>query len=281
MDESNKKISFFGKPPFVVGHLRRVSTILRGEQIAARMQNARLNPDSGYENDICIYIKPHIKEGHDFNFEGPRPYLDMVDGWGLQHILDKYPEVPAIVFSDMDVETMSKIVKNKIVCIPHQHINFERELGSRGQNGIINVGIIGSPTAIDHIPPEIIQGIADRGINLVFNSEMFPRMSVTHYYKRMDVMMVWRPYNATRPGLYNPFKIVNAACFGIPTIALDEAAFKEMEGCYLPVKTVEEFFDRLDALRESRSMYDDISKLCLEKSERYHIDNICKLYNEL
>ena len=280
MNKPNKLLSFFAKPPFVAGHIRRVSSILRGEQIAAHMQNARLNPTSGYENDICIYVKPHVKPGHDFNFEG-RPYLDMVDGWGLQHLLDKHPEVPAIVFSDIDVQTMSGLVKNKIVCIPHQHINFERDYGSMGRDGIRNVGIIGSPVAFQMVPDEIRHGLANRNIQLVENSNMFPRMSVVGFYKRMDVMLVWRPYNEYRPGLYNPFKIVNASAFGIPSIALDEPAFKEMEGCYLPVKTVDEFFKKLDALRSSPSLYGDMSKICLEKSERYHIDNICKLYNEL
>ena len=43
------KISFFAKPPFEAkGHMMRVSSIIRGEQIAAYMQNARLNPPSGY-----------------------------------------------------------------------------------------------------------------------------------------------------------------------------------------------------------------------------------------
>jgi hypothetical protein len=81
--------------------------------------------------------------------------------------------------------------------------------------------------------------------------------------------------------LANPFKIVNTSSFGIPTIALDEPPFQEMAGCYIPVKTVEEFFKEFDNLREDTNRYQEISKTCLEKAERYHIDNIAKLYQAL
>jgi hypothetical protein len=272
-------ISFFAQPPYINRHLQRVSTILRGEQMAAHMQNARLNPTSGYQDDVCIYVKPHIKRDQEVNFEG-HPYLDMVDGFELWHTLNKYPEVPAIVFSDMDMETMSNHVKNKLICIPHQHVNFERV--RREREGVTRVGMIGSEGAFVHIPDEVRHGLANRGIKLIEHSIMYPRMSVVKFYQNIDVQIVWRPYQLPyRPGLYNPFKIVNTSSFGVPTIALDEPAFKEMEGCYLPVSTAEEFLEKLDALKTSSSLYGDMAKLCLQKSERYHIDNIAKLYQAL
>lgn len=272
-------ISFFAKPPYQLRHLQRVSSILRGEQMAAHMQNARLNPTSGYQDDICVYVKPHIKRGEDYNFEG-HPYLDLVDGFGLIHTLNKYPEIPGIVFSDMDIETVSGLTKNKLVCIPHQHVNFER--AQREREGVVNIGIIGSPAAFSFIPNEIRHGIANRKMKLIEHSVMYPRMSVVKFYQSIDVQIVWRPYHLPyKPGLYNPFKIVNTSAFGVPTIALDEPAFAEMKGCYIPVKTPEEFLVELDALRTSKTLYNDISKMCLQKSERYHIENIAKLYQVL
>ncbi len=272
-------ISFFAQPPYMLRHLQRVSTIIRGEQIAAYMQNARLNPTSGYENDVCIYVKPNVKPDQDFKFEGI-PYLDMVDGFELRHLLNKYPEVPAIVFSDHAAETMPKYIPNKIIVIPHQHINFERI--QRQRDNVRKVGVIGSVDAFKFIPNEIRQGLASRRIELVEHSIMFPRTTVTKFYSQMDVMLVWRPYtHASQPGLYNPFKIVNASAFGVPTIALDEPAFKEMEGCYIPVNTPEEFLTQLDALRSSSTLYSDMAKVCLQKSEKYHIENISKLYQKL
>lgn len=62
-------ISFFAQPPYVMRHLQRGSSILRGEQVAAHMQNARLNSTSGYENGVCIYVKSNVKPDQDFNKE--------------------------------------------------------------------------------------------------------------------------------------------------------------------------------------------------------------------
>lgn len=268
-------ISIFAKPPFMGTRLQRVSSIIRGEQIAAYMQGVRLNPEDGYEKDICIYVKPYIKLGENFNFEG-HSYLDILDGFALWRVLINYEHVPVIVFSQLDVETMARFVKNKIILIPHHHVNFERV--KREGDKVTRVGVIGSPSVFGFIPDEIRHGIANRNMELVEYSTFYPRMSVVNFYKNIDVQLVWRPYKIY---LSNPFKIVNTSSFGIPTIALDEPSFKEMEGCYIPVKTPGEFLIQLDVLRSSRSLYTDISKTCLMKSEKYHISNIAKLYRNL
>jgi len=234
-------ISIFAQPPYVVKTLRRVSTTIRGEQMAAYMQNARLNPTSGYKDDVCIYVKPHVKRHQDFNFEG-HAYLDILDGFDLIHLLKKHEEVPVIVFSDIDAETMSQYVKNRVVVIPHHHVNFEKTI--RNREGITKVGVIGSPGAFPFIPKEIKEGLAKRNIELIEQSVFYPRMSVVHFYAQIDLQIVWRPYMkqhyAQKPFtmLANPFKIVNTSAFGIPTIALDEPPFQEMSGCYIPVNSV-------------------------------------------
>lgn len=271
-------ISIFAQPPSVVRHLQRVSTIIRGEQIAAYMLNARLNPTSGYEDDVCIYVKPYVKPEWDFKFEGKRAYVDICDGYASLHLL-KRPEnkdVGVIAFSDLDVETLTREIKNKVVLIPHHHINFER--ASKKREGVEKIGIIGSEDAFKLIPDEIVKGIAERKMRLVKCSTMYPRMTVVHFYQNIDVCLLWRPYTKE---LSNPFKIVNASAFGIPTIALDEPAFKEVEGCYLPVSSPQEFLDNLDTLRDSPLLYSDISEDCLQTSERYHISRISELYNQL
>ena len=100
----------------------------------------------------------------------------------------------------------------------------------------------------------------------------------------IDLQIVWRPYEKI---LSNPLKIVNAASFGIPTIALDEPAFKEFGDIendlkyYLPVLGLTNFLDELDNLIESPDTYKLFSEKCLEKAEEYHISNIAKLYKEL
>jgi hypothetical protein len=269
-------ISIFAKPPFEMKHLQRVSSIVRGEQIAAYMGNARLNPDSGYENDTCIFVKPHIKPGNSFDFP-KHSWIDIHDAFDLVEVLNRYPDVGVIAYSDLAFETLSKHTRNKIALIPHHHVNYERTKRSRDK--ILKVGTTGSLPAWDYIPDKIKQGLKARGIKLELYTNFYPRMSVARFHESIDVHLHWRPW-LNRP-LSCPFKIINAASFGVPTIALDEPSFKEVEGTYIGVKTPEEWLEKLDYLIADNSLYDDLVNNCLEVSERYHISKIAKLYEQL
>ena len=257
-------------------HLQRVSSTIRGEQIAAYMGNARLNPPHGYEKDVCVYVKPHIKPGNDYKFE-KHSYIDIHDGFDLRHTLDKYPEVGVIVLSELDVETMSQHVKNKIVLIPHHHVNFERAKRERTQ--VTRVGMTGSMDAAKHVPDVIRKGLADRNMELVEFSTFYPRTYVAKFHQTLDIHLQWRPWGRRR--LSCPLKIVNASSFGVPTVALNEPSFKEMDGCYVGVDTVGECLEKIDELVSNKKLYEKMAKTCIKKSEKYHIDNIAKLYQKL
>lgn len=269
-------ISFFAKPPYMMKHLQRVSSIVRGEQIAAYMGNARLNPPSDYENDTCIYVKPHIKHGNPFNFE-KKSYIDIHEAIDLVDVLNRYSEVGVIAYSDLAFETLSKLVKNEVVLIPHHHVNFERT--ERKRDKIVRIGTTGSAEAWNYIPDVIKDGIKERGLKLELYSEFYPRTAVARFHESIDIHIHWRAW-LNRP-LSCPFKIINAASFGVPTIALDEPSFKEVEGTYIGVKTAEEWLEALDRLIANPEEYEAMANKCLEVSEKYHIDNISKLYEEL
>ncbi len=286
-------ISIFAKPTFLninphepfnertkplrkgVGQLMRVSSMIRGDQIANQI-GAKFNPTEGYENDICIYVKPMVRASQDFKFEG-KPYLDIVDGHNLGQLAKKHPEVTVIVCSQADKETMSEIIPNKIVFIPQHHCNFERV--TRTRKKITTVGMIGTKTAINFLPKGLVEALKERGMKLLFFSRFFSRQDIIDFYKKIDVQVVWRPY---RKVLSNPLKIVNAASFGIPTIALDEAAFKELEGHYIPVNDLEGFLENLDKLRNNPEMYQFYSEKCIHIAEKkYHISVISEMYKKL
>src|SRR3989344_3607336 len=271
-------ISIFAKRAFRAyrdRHLQRVSSIIRGEQIAAQI-GAKLNPKRGYENDVCIYVKPHVPRGYDFKFEGRKPYLDIIDGWTLGPVLTMHPEVTAIACSRTDCDTLGQIVNNKIIFIPQHHCNFERL--KRDWDQITTVGVIGTTGAFPFLPEGLKDRLAERGMDFIEFSNFYTRQDIVDFYKKTDVQIVWRPY---RKRLANPLKIVNAASFGIPTIALDEPYFKEMRDCYIPVHTLDEFLNELDNLRSNPELYEKYAKRCLKKAEEYHIENIAKLYQEL
>ncbi len=270
-------LSIFAKPPFEMKHLQRVSSIIRGEQICAYMPNCRLNPTKGYENDVCIYVKPHIRPGADYKFE-KHSWIDIHDGFDLRHTLRKYPDVGCISISDHATYVIKQYIDNKIVTIPHHHCNFERE--TRVRDKIRKVGITGSFSAFEVVPDVIKEGLKKRGILYEEYSNFYPRTSVARFHYSLDIHLVWRPW---KKGLSSPLKVTNAMAFGVPTIALDldEPSYKEVEGCYIGVKTPEEWLEKLDELIADKKKYDEMSKFCLEQSERYHIENISKLYEEL
>jgi len=258
------------------GYLKRVSSIIRADQIAARL-GAKLNPDKGYENDICIYVKPDLNKDRDFVFEGKSNYLDIIDEAGYADVLQKHPEVSALTLSERDYINLSTMgLKNKIYLIPQHHCNFERE--KRNRKKIATAGIIGNHKAFKFLPVNLENELNKIGIKLITFSKFFRREDICTFYKKIDIQIVWRPYKKT---LANPIKIVNAASFGIPTIALDESYFRDLGNCYIGVSRVDQIFSELDLLIKYPKRYEAFSKLCLSHAENYHIDNIAKLYKKL
>ena len=149
------------KPPR--GHLMRVSSMIR-EQVVPLI-GAKLNPESGYENDICVYVKPMVRKGDDFTFEGKKSYLDIIDGANLAQVAHKHPEVGVIVCSQADYKIMSKeLPNNKIVLIPQHHCNFDRL--KRTRTGIKTVGVIGTRGAFPYLPQGLREALTERGIEI-------------------------------------------------------------------------------------------------------------------
>lgn len=256
------------------GHLQRVSSMIRGDQIAEYL-GAKLNPTNNYQNDVCIYVKPHVKTVEEFQFKGKRSWLDIVDGWGLIPLLEKHPKVGVIACSKQDAEKL-KFLPNEIRFIPQHHCNYKRE--KRTREGIKTVGVIGTEDAFAYLPYGLEEELEKRGIKLLKYSKFFSRQDIIDFYKQIDIQIVWRPY---RMKLSNPLKIVNASSFGIPTIAYDESVFEEMRNCYIGVKTLEEFLEQIDLLEEYPKEYEVFSQDCLKRADNYHIDNVAALYRTL
>lgn len=263
----------FGKED---GHLIRGSSVIRGEQISEYL-GAKLNPLDGYENDVCIYVKPNSKSirAGDVTFS-KYAYIDIVDGESLRTDLKQMVRVPAIACSSHDYEYLVKKLKNKIVLIPQHNCNFERFV--RNRDKILTVGAIGAPAGKGFIPSELIHKIEALGLNFWYFSRFIRRKDILKFYKQIDIQLVWRPYETV---LRNPLKIVNSSSFGVPTIALDEEAFSEVRDCYIPVKTQDEAIGKIKELMFSPEMYKLYSENCIKRGEQYHISKIAELYKKL
>lgn len=274
----SRPFKYEGKVPHR-GHLMRISSITRGEQIA-NFIGAKLNPTDGYQEDICIYVKPPHKPGQDFLFEGKKAYLDIQDAPGCHDLLKNHPEVTVIAASNWMYEVLKKTLPNKIVIIPEHHCNFERLRRTRKE--IATVGCIGTSGSFKYMPKDIKERLAARGIKFIEFSKIFTRQDVVDFYSSIDIQIMWRPQmNSSKNQLRNPLKIINASSFGIPTIMYEEPSSMEMDGCFIPIHSLDEFLTQLDKLRSDPKLYDQYAKRCIEKSEEYHIEKIAQLYKNL
>ena len=256
------------------GHLQRVSSMIRGEQMAERL-GANLNPATVQTDDVCIYVKPHVKDIDNFQFQG-RAWLDIVDGWQLVPLARAHPDVGVIACSEADAALLRENLPNRVVCIPQHHCNFERT--ERTRQGVKRVGVIGTENAFAYLPMGLERELAARGLELECFSKFYSRQDIIDFYQRIDVQIVWRPY---RKRLSNPLKLVNAAAFGVPTVALDEECFQELEGGYYPVKMSDEIVPTLETLSNIPPLFDAYSSHVFAKANAYHIDCVAEMYQEL
>ena len=239
---------------------------IRGLQMAKHLQ-ARLNPEWSYDFDVHVWVKQCPPDDFPKN-----SYLDIIDeprrlGWLLKH-----PECGVISSSVTAHEYLKeKLGRDDIVLIPQHHCNFER---ARRKSGKLKVaGVAGGPGAIQCDVEELKQTLKDLGLEFRWQQRFRNPDEVVKFYEGLDVQIVWRMMD--RP-LKNPLKIVNAMSFGIPTVGYPEIGYKEVEGYYWSVETMDEL---KAAIRELRKGFD--ADRLIKKAEEYHIDNIAPLYKKL
>jgi hypothetical protein len=245
----------------------RGSSIIRGIQIAEYLK-AKSNPESNYNDDICIYVKPNTQDLYAKKIQlAPNAYIDVIDGANLKIFASHNPHIPLIACSKKDYEYLSNSLKNKVVFIPQHHCNIERIIDD--PRPIEKIGMIGTPETFDYFPNEI-----RKKWNIKIEMDFKTREDVINFYRSIDLQIIWRPW---KDKLSNPLKLVNACAFGIPTIALQEEALEELKDFYQSVTSIAELDN---AIREI--MGKTIAKdRYYEKSEEYHISKIAQEYLKL
>lgn len=272
-------ISIFAKPATlhkIDKHLLRGSSIIRGEQVASQI-GAKLNPEKGFNKDICIYIKPNTQKLYRGEIKlAKKSHIDIIDSDNLVLYVKKHPEIQVIACSRENFEYMKRKLKNEVILIPQHHCNFERI--KRNRIKITTVGAIGTPDLLSALPKNLEGELGKHGLTLIKYSGFRSRMDVSNFYQKIDIQIVWRPW---KKSLSNPLKIINAASFGIPTVAFDENSFNEVSGCYIPVKSPGELIEQIVLLKTSPKLYSSYRDKCLKTAEDYHIEQISKLYKNL
>ena len=232
---------------------------IRGWQMSEYL-GAYLNPADGYERDVCIWVKRPPPDDHPES-----TYLDIVDAHERVGWLVRHEDVGVIASSVSGQRYLQEKLGRHVVYIPQHHCNIER--APHVKRDPLRLGVVGGKASA---PPD------DFGVT--WWGKCRTREDVVSAYGQIDVQVIWRQTN--RP-LKNPLKIINAASFGIPTIAYPEPGYEEMEGWYVPAKTKEQVEESLEALRAGGIETVWNEGRLLEKAEEYHIDHIAQRYLEL
>lgn len=273
-------ISIFAKKPYLLDDaeggvfFQRLTGRVRGEEIAQYL-GAKLNPTEGYENDICIYVKPpslgHIKDGS---------YVDILDDKHAFECLKERPGIKVIAMSLSQYEYLKTQLKNEIVFIPHHHVNFENILSDRKE--VMVCGYVGSrPSGYSNrINNKVKRELARIGLDFIPIFKYQTRQDIIDYYKKIDLQIIGY-FNYHNESIFrHPTKILNAASFGIPTIAQPILGYKEIEGYYVPVKDMDSLLAETEKMK-NKEYYNQWSSKIIKEAEKYHISTIAKLYQQL
>lgn len=276
------KISFFASP-YLYGInyekspepiLFRGSSLIRGEQVA-QFLGGKYNPTKGYKNDVCIYIKPKtvdwVKKGG---------WVDFVDGG--HHLIGQIqgrPDIKVIAFTKISYKYLRGLLKNKIVVIPEHHCNFERFRRARKKVEVGGIVTTPSPLA-NELYGEVENRLAGIGLKFLTCYHFRTRKDVVDFYKRIDFQIVgYFGYGRNSP-FAHPNKIINAASFGIPTIAVWKLGYSEFEGNYIAIKSMEDLMLMVERLR-NKDYYEAFSDKIAAAAETYHISRIAQKYKKL
>jgi len=273
-------ISFFAKSTYLLtdkekgkAYLQRVSTRIRVEEISEYLE-ARLNPTEGYENDVCIYVKPdsfdQIKDG---------AYIDILDdAYAVKSLKDR-PRLKVIAMSASHYDHLKKELPNEITLIPHHHINFER--ATRTRKEIKVCGYVGPLSAFHRYESEGLKGLFEQ-LGLKFEPLFYyqTRQDIIDYYQTIDIQVIAYFNYHDRSPYRHPTKIFNAASFGIPTIAALTNGYKEAKHYYVPVNDMRHLRKEVNKMQREEQ-YKVWTDRVAKKAEEYHISKIAKLYKNL
>ena len=271
-------ISIFAKPSSFVKRrslpyacLFRGSSITRGEQMADAL-GAKLNPIEGYEDDLCIHVKPdsmdRVRDGD---------WIDIIDGDHLVNWLIQRPKVNALAISEYTAKMYRSWMNNRLVVIEPHHCNFKRERRTRTE--VTTVGYIGGEIVFNYPFEEMRKHINDIGLHFVWLCDYKTRQEVVDFHKNIDICLIWSGPKFRQQSRV-PTKFINATSFGIPTVAYPQHCYQEVEGRYIRAWTVEEAMRVLEKLKYDVRWYEYWAGK-VAWTENYHIDRIAERYREL
>lgn len=270
------KSYFMGHDPSISGkdYLYRGSSLIRGEQIA-QFLGAKYNPTEGFENDVRIFIKPKRLDYVDDN-----SYVDIVDADYLVEPLKNRPNIKVIASLSSGFQFLKERLNNDIFLIPQHHCNFERV--KRVRKKVTTGGYISTPSSLAYsVNGKIKKQLKEIGFEYKTYYHYTNRRDVVNFYKQIDFQIIgFFGYFTNDFPFTHPLKIINAASFGIPTIACWKLGYEEFSGNYIPVDTMESLMIEVEKLKDKK-YYDSWANKIVKAAEKYHIEKIAEKYKKL
>lgn len=280
-------ISIFAKPSFLRNDpelngqpvLTWTTSCIRGEQIAEYI-GAKYNPKSGYEDDLCIHLRPRT-----LDYIKDNDYVDVSDGaFNIVEQLQSRPKIKVIASYPCSYKFMKERLKNEVVYVPEHHCNFERAVRERKE--VTTGGVINNPSVHTYsVYDEIKKRLENIGLKFITCFHYKNRQDVVDFYKQIDFQIIdrfERPTDNNYNNDYNPFihpsKIINAGSFGIPTIASWKLGFDDFS--YIPVKTIDALMEEVEKIRDENN-YNQWPDKLIKEAEKYHISKIAEIYKQL
>jgi len=253
----------------IYSDLNLLTSRVRGDEITNYLKGKRNPPEP---EGVCIYLKPRnldkVKDGW---------YVDFLDGGVRYGDLAKRPKIKVIAASEASYEELKAKIPNPVVLIPCHHINHER--AKRTRTEVTTCGYIGSPSPLaTKIYEEIAQELKQIGFEFTTCFNYHTREDAVSLYMGIDLFVIapWDDKNIHKI----PTKIINAASFGIPTIAYPMAGYKEIEDYYVKAMSNKEIVEQAMLFKDKEYYQKWVDKI-LPMAEKYHIENIIKLYQEI
>lgn len=274
-------LSFFAKEPFLREYkeensglyLQRVSSIVRAKEIA-KFLSAKYNPKVGYEKDVCIYVKPPgLERVKDSDF------VDVLDDLKVTETLKSRPKVKVIAMSGPHYQWLKNVLKNKIILIPHHHINFEKVKRNRKKIKVCGYVGIYRPYHIK-INNTIESRLNKIGMSFIQLYNFKKRFDIIKFYKQIDIQIIGHFRHIANVPQYHATKIINAMSFGIPTVAGSKLGYKDVDNYYIQAHNLDELIKEVEKLKDQK-YYNVWAKKILPEAENYHISKIAKLYQKL
>lgn len=269
-----RQLSFFYRRGQLSGEIRR--------QMARRI-GAKVNPFDDTSEDICIGIKmsPYAVGRDKHVFKWHRFYLDLIDHSTVLKWLKKRPWVDLIVASRSAEFYVPQLLPNPITFIPQHHCNFERTVKKIREPRV--VAYVGTTPPLADWVDTVASAISKMNLELRVYGNCARRGHVVNAYLETDIQFTWRN-DVTERLLYtkNPLKILNAASFGIPTVANIEPAFEyECRDHYFGVRALSEALDAIRELQTNPACYERFAAVGPTLAEPYHVDHIGAAFQRL